>query len=97
MSYRCSICEHKVPVGTARRIWPVKRVNGSIMHELQVCQRCHEQLRAGVPLEKVREEFGVHFTVPQFVPDCLLEPPAPSKPLAPRVVVKPPRAVRNGN
>ena len=57
MSYRCSVCNNVVPPGNPRVVHLLKRPNGQILRELQLCGGCKLNLQTGKTAEELLETY----------------------------------------
>lgn len=66
MSYRCEVCDWKVPAGRPCLRWQELRTEpegkilaGTILREVKVCERCHRRLHGGKGLgDLIQEAIG---------------------------------------
>ena len=65
MSYKCEICQEKVPHGSKRKVHRVMRHNGDIEKEIPVCASCDAGLRSGYSLERMRKLVGPKTDLPE--------------------------------
>lgn len=58
MCYVCDVCRDKVGPGLPMLRWSIHRANRQIEKEIKVCPECWDDLRAGVALNIMLQEYS---------------------------------------